>query len=816
MRSNFAQNSPWQARSRLRTATPGEAGHPGVTPARCQEGMSTPGSSAAALLDELDARYGRAKVADEYAQVRADAVRVAQSASGLDAFRARIIAADCLYLQADTGTAVARQSMLAQLPGEIASAAEHSAGAVAQAPAYLVERFARLADAAARSLLRSGTSDGEADDGWKRMARVIEQELPVEVILREERWGSDWRDCSAKVAVGLGIVSLLHGNADHGCARFRYALVMAFEAGDALAYRRLCDDAYGWIKLCSQRRWMLVIAAGSLQTIILGHVDLLRRKFVSRAGRAWIAQIFDTLVSTFQRDMAEPALPSFDASADPEALESLFDVLRDRLFRAIEFANARLLLDQITWGTRPFLDAAAARRAIEQERALIALPSALPSDDSRIGREIQLVSRLPMVFWQDPKQSPAAYRVQADRIGALETMFSEQDAGLNDVEPVAELDAIRQELRDDEAIIEYAIPRDTLHPAPCIYILAITRRRARHVTVPLDSLKQFPEFYKGDIGSMSVGDREPIDESPLGELVFQTRVAIQRGDTTRANAFLKILNMVLVAPLAQIGIKPMDFACWYIVPTGLLHMVPFRALVDADGGYLNDRVATCVLPSASVWLSLHQPWTEPTRFVAFANPRLDPARWSPLSNTQAEIEAAASLLNEMPAEIFVQADANLNNFARWAPQGSIVHVASHGEFPQSDVIDFHHIALTPGLADDGALSAEFVRGVPLHATQLVVLSVCNGGLLRVSTGNELLGLVPAVLEAGGGSVLTTLWEVDDAMTRLWMREFYRNIGKLGPAKAAKAACRALIAAGASIRDWAGFTLIGAATKPADG
>jgi CHAT domain-containing protein len=778
--------------------------------------MSSPTPSSKASLDDLDARFGRAERADDYVQVRRDALLLAETCSGLDALRARVIAADCRYLEAAAAGAAARGAMLATLPGEIAGAAERAPGLLGQATADFVERFARLVDATSRTLLRSSDGDTDTANDWRRLARVIEHELPVEVTLRQERWGDDWRACSARVAVGLGVVSLLHGDGDQGSAGFRFALAMSFEDADVLGYRRSCDDAYGWMKLCWQRQPMLVVAVADLQTTILRHVDQWRGTYVSRAGRVWIAQIFDTLVNEFQRDMAEPALPGFDASVDPEALEPLFDVLRDRLFRAVEFASARLLLDQLTWGTRPFSDPAAARRAIEQERALIALPSALPSDNSRIGREIQLVSRLPMVFWQDPVLSPAAYRVQTDRIRALETMFSEQDAGLNDVEPVADLDAIRGELRDDEAIIEYAIPRDTLHPAPCIYILGITGKRVRHVITPLDSLKQFPELYKGDIGSMSVGGREPIEESPLGELVFQTRLAIQRADTTRASAFLKILNMLLIAPLAQIGIKPEDFACWYIVPTGLLHMVPFRALVDADGRYLNDRVATCVLPSASVWLSLHQPWTEPTRFVGFANPRLDPARWSPLSNAQAEIEAAAALLKEMPAEIFVQADANLENFARWAPQGSIVHVASHGEFPQSDVIDFHHIVLTPGPTDDGYLSAEFVRGVSLHHTQLAVLSVCNGGLLRVTSGNELLGLVPAVLEAGAGSVLTTLWEVDDAMARLWMREFYRNIGKLGPAKAAKAACTALIAAGASIRDWAAFALIGAATKPADG
>ena len=778
--------------------------------------MRLPTSPTKAALDDLDARFGRAERADDYAQIRREALLLAETCSGLDALHAQVIAADCRYLEADAAGAPACRTMLATLPSEIAHAPEQAPGLLGQAPADLAERFARLVNETSRTLLRSSADDTDSANDWRRLARVIENELAVDMILQEARWGDDWRACSARVAVGLGVLSLLHGDSEHGSARLRFALAMSFQDDDVLGFRRSCDDAYGWIKSCWQQRPLLVVAVASLQTTILDYVDEWRGRHVSRAGRLWISQIFDTLISEFQRDMAEPVLRGFDPGASAEALEPLFELLRFNLFRAVESASARLLLDQLAWGTRPFTDTTAARRATEQERAVIALPSALPSDDSEMGREIQLVSRLPMVFWQDPVQSTATYRMQTERIRALEIMFSEQDAGLNDVEPVANLNAIREELRDGEAIIEFAIPRDTLHPAPCIYIVAITGQRVRHVITPLDILKQFPEFYKGDIGAISVGGREPVEESPLGELVFQTRLAIQHADTTRASVLLRLLNMLLIEPLAEIGIKPEDFACWYIMPTGLLHMVPFRALVDADGRYLNDGVATCVLPSASVWLSLRRPWTKPTRFVGIANPRLDHAGWSPLADAQAEIAAAASILKETRAEIFVQADANLENFARSAPGGSIVHIASHGAFPQSDVIDFHHILLTPGAADDGRLSAEFVRSVSLHDTQLAVLSVCNGGLLRVGSGNELLGLVPAFLEAGAGSVLTTLWEVDDVMARSWMTEFYGRIDELGPAKAAKAACTALIAGGAEIRDWAVFALIGAATNCADG
>jgi hypothetical protein len=67
------------------------------------------------------------------------------------------------------------------------------------------------------------------------------------------------------------------------------------------------------------------------------------------------------------------------------------------------------------------------------------------------------------------------------------------------------------------------------------------------------------------------------------------------------------------------------------------------------------------------------------------------------------------------------------------------------------------------------------------------------------------------LYAGAGSVVATLWEIEDAESAALMSRFYAHLRGGGEPSAALAATkRELIAAGAPARAWAAFTLTGRA------
>lgn len=118
--------------------------------------------------------------------------------------------------------------------------------------------------------------------------------------------------------------------------------------------------------------------------------------------------------------------------------------------------------------------------------------------------------------------------------------------------------------------------------------------------------------------------------------------------------------------------------------------------------------------------------------------------------------------------------------------------------------------------EDGILTAEEIATLNLTSVDWIVLSGCNTGGGSVESGEGVFGLRRAFAIAGAGTVILSVWSVDDLMTRHWMRELYEarfNQG-LAPASAVRAASLARLddqrARGQSTQPcyWAGFIASG--------
>ena len=79
--------------------------------------------------------------------------------------------------------------------------------------------------------------------------------------------------------------------------------------------------------------------------------------------------------------------------------------------------------------------------------------------------------------------------------------------------------------------------------------------------------------------------------------------------------------------------------------------------------------------------------------------------------------------------------------------------------------------------DDGIMTADEIAYMRLENIELAVLSACETGLGETAGGEGILGLQRAFQVAGARSTITSLWQVDDAATRVLMVEFYRNLFK---------------------------------------
>ncbi|MCV2420032.1 CHAT domain-containing protein [Paucibacter sp. DJ2R-2] len=115
-----------------------------------------------------------------------------------------------------------------------------------------------------------------------------------------------------------------------------------------------------------------------------------------------------------------------------------------------------------------------------------------------------------------------------------------------------------------------------------------------------------------------------------------------------------------------------------------------------------------------------------------------------------------------------------------------------------------HFTLRPGvmsrswlrLGDGQRLHLAELARMPFTHTQLVTLSACSTGLGGGDDGSgaEVAGLNASLLQAGASEVLSSLWSVDDAATRRWMRNFYAALRRHGDsARALQSAQRAFLA-----------------------
>lgn len=108
--------------------------------------------------------------------------------------------------------------------------------------------------------------------------------------------------------------------------------------------------------------------------------------------------------------------------------------------------------------------------------------------------------------------------------------------------------------------------------------------------------------------------------------------------------------------------------------------------------------------------------------------------------------------------------------------------------------------------EDGLLLAREIADMDLSAVDMVVLSACQTAQGDI-TGDGVFGLQRGFKQAGVGTIVMTMWEVDSEMTQYMMTEFYRALA--GGAERREAFRRARTAARElyPTLDWAAFVML---------
>ena len=224
----------------------------------------------------------------------------------------------------------------------------------------------------------------------------------------------------------------------------------------------------------------------------------------------------------------------------------------------------------------------------------------------------------------------------------------------------------------------------------------------------------------------------------------------------------------------------------YIVPDDTLDRVPFMALI-ADGQRVSRRHQIAVIPSIgtldAILSRTKRAYDKPV-VLAFGRdlPRArDEAAW-----VAKHLRAAASF----------GAQATLDA-VRSGAKARVLHLAVHSDIG----------AQRPWLQlADGQLQPSTIIEMQLQP-KLAVLASCASA--RSSTGALWGSLSAALLASGTQSVVSTLWTVDDEVSRAFVEKFYEADGAALPLRALVAAQAELEKAGYDAETWAAFVYLGA-------
>ncbi len=212
-----------------------------------------------------------------------------------------------------------------------------------------------------------------------------------------------------------------------------------------------------------------------------------------------------------------------------------------------------------------------------------------------------------------------------------------------------------------------------------------------------------------------------------------------------------------------------------LIPDGLLHFVPFEALLTAASQstsfasmpFLVKQNSVSYNTSATLYYNAKTPAMENSVlgiFPVFEN-SAQPLTYS--------LDEAENLSNRMKTRLLMHKEATKENFLTFAKEYSILHLSTHahgGNFTIPAAMEFY---------DDRMLLHEFY-GLSLNP-KLVVLSACETGIGKIQTGEGAMSLARGFQYAGAQNLLFSLWQVNDLSTSQVMTSFYAHYSETNSA-----------------------------------
>lgn len=305
------------------------------------------------------------------------------------------------------------------------------------------------------------------------------------------------------------------------------------------------------------------------------------------------------------------------------------------------------------------------------------------------------------------------------------------------------------------------------------------------------------------IGGRSERSPRPRREAPAAASRGADPLAARATGRTEAAPLLAELAAALLP--GELAERVETLSSLSIVPALNIGTVPFAALdPDRDGRPMAETTPFNMEGSILDVVSgrLHTWDGEVGAAAVFGDPDADddPDWLLPrLPGAAREAEAVAALLD---TKAVTGAEVTPERVLSALPDASYVHIAAHGISSAEDPIDGSFLALS-----GGRLTARTIQELSLSRKPLVVLSACQTGLGGPLEAG-IIGLARGFILAGAGSVVVSLWNVDDEATRHMLTGFVRELAEHAPAEALRRAQLASRARWPEPAYWAPFVAFG--------
>lgn len=231
-----------------------------------------------------------------------------------------------------------------------------------------------------------------------------------------------------------------------------------------------------------------------------------------------------------------------------------------------------------------------------------------------------------------------------------------------------------------------------------------------------------------------------------------------------------------------------------IVPDGALHSLNFATLPAPEdpGKYWIEDVTLSVAPSLGLVLNSRSSRnSRPASLLAMGDPESAGEEFPRLPNARKEVDTIAALFSASNKAVYEGAKSQPSMYRRADPaRFSFIHFAAHATANSASPLDSALILSREGNAY--SLTAREIMQVPLDAS-VVTLSSCRSAGARAYSGEGLVGLTWAFLQAGARNVIAGLWDVDDESTARLMSLMYGDLTRgVPPEDALRAAQLSLL------------------------